>query len=294
MSTSARLRVADAALIRMDDRSHAAIAAEYGVSRQAISAIKAGRSHRAKTRIYPLDAERSIQRGEIVEMGKHRLMCGDCTNPDDVAALMPDGPPRLLLADPPYSSGAFQEAARTQTHSKGTKGPQWRMTGDMRSTRGFQHLVRSALSLAVPEVAYVFTDWRMWSYLWDAVEQVGLSVRSMIVWDKLYPGQGHGWRSQHELILAASIRSNALPRGGVGNVLRVKRERNEWSQTQKPQELLRRLLEMRPRSCESVYDPFVGGGSTILAAERAGLTFYGMEIDPLQTMLAIERWRTRG
>lgn len=52
-------------------------------------------------------------------------------------------------------------------------------------------------------VAYIFTDWRMWVYLFDIVESSGLGVKNMIVWNKKSPGMGVGWRTQHELVMFA-------------------------------------------------------------------------------------------
>ena len=232
--TSRKLTMADAAVIREDGRSHAKIAKDYGVSRQAISAIKAGLTYNTKARVYPVDSKRPMRRGEIAYLGKHTLMCGDATDPDDVAALMPSGAAPLMLTDPPYSSGGFQTAAQITVYSKGTMSESREMAGDMRSSRGYQILIRNVLELSRPVLACIFTDWRMRVYLWDAVESGGLSARSMIVWDKQYPNMGVGWRNQHELIMVAYGRPGVLPKGGyTGNVIRAARERNIWSQTQK-------------------------------------------------------------
>ena len=74
-----------------------------------------------------------------------------------------------------------------------------KIANDILSTRGYIKLLTAAFEGITPLFAYVFTDWRMWIYLYDIIEKSGFGVRSMIVWDKETPGMGVGWRSQHEL-----------------------------------------------------------------------------------------------
>ena len=76
-----------------------------------------------------------------------------------------------------------------------------KIANDILSTRGYQNLIRGALTDIPCLYAYIFTDWRMWVYLFDLVEAAGFGIKSEIVWDKGTPGMGVGWRSQHELIL---------------------------------------------------------------------------------------------
>ena len=85
-------------------------------------------------------------------------------------------------------------------------------------------------------VVYMFTDWRMWVNLFDVVESCGYGVRSMIVWNKEFPGLGVGWRSQHELIMCAT-RENGLWKKHMraqGNVITLKRDPNLEHPTMKP------------------------------------------------------------
>lgn len=157
----------------------------------------------------PEEDQTITQRGDLWILGNHRLVCGDSTNEADRALLLDGAEPQILLMDPPYCSGGFQESGRS-TGSIGTKrydanGKEIKVTiaNDTLSTRGYQQLMRSILKQFTGTVVYCFTDWRMWLYLYDVMEESGFGVKNMIVWNKKTPGMGMGWRTQHELIMFA-------------------------------------------------------------------------------------------
>lgn len=191
-----------------------------------------------------------------------------------------------VVTDPPYSSGGWQEAGKG-AGSIGVRG-EARIAADNLSTRGYVRLIRRVL-LAVPEAveAYLFTDWRMWTTTGDALEDGGFRVRSMIVWDKQAPGLGAGWRSQHELI--AYGRRNNVPPGSpsAGNVLRYSRTGNVDHPTQKPVDLLQRLISIS--TAATVLDPFMGSGTTGVACASLGRRFIGIELDPVHYETACRR-----
>ena len=151
----------------------------------------------------PAPAAPVTQYGDLWILGRHRVLCGDCTRPEDRALLLDGNKPEILLTDPPYCSGGSKESQKSTgsigTERKNGKAP--KIANDILSTRGYQNLIRGALTDIPCLYAYIFTDWRMWVYLFDLVEAAGFGVKSEIVWDKGTPGMGVGWRSQHELIL---------------------------------------------------------------------------------------------
>jgi len=226
----------------------------------------------------------AVERGQVLELGRHRLSCGDATSSADVAQLLGGVEPDLILTDPPYCSGGYQEADRQQGTWRGTK-----MTGpvdiinDRLSTRGYTALLSTALCVVEVPHLYLFSDWRMWSTAFDLVEAAAYSVRGMIVWNKKAAGMGVVWRAQHELILWGTRGRPRLDRkyAGAGNVLEASRTGNNWHPTEKPVDLLEQLLSNSPFCGNlTVYDPFLGSGSTLLAAERLGWTCYGLELTP--------------
>lgn len=243
--------------------------------------------------VLPPPEEPVSKLGDVWILGRHRLMCGNSTNTKDREELLAGAEPELMLTDPPYCSGGHQESGKSTgsigTVRKGqTDAP--KIANDILSTRGYIKLLTAAFEGITPLFAYVFTDWRMWIYLYDIIEKSGFGVRSMIVWDKETPGMGVGWRSQHELCLFGS-RGKAKFDGhkGYGNVLRCSRSGNELHPTQKPVELMEMILDNMD-FVKTVYDPFGGSGTTLAAAEKTGHTAYLMELTPGYTDVIVKRY----
>ena len=226
------------------------------------------------------------QRGDLWILGHHRVVCGDATNEHDRELLLDGAKPEILLTDPPYCSGGFQESGKV-TGSIGSKQQDGKggtiqptISSDNLSTRGYQVLMKAVLGAVDVKVAYIFTDWRMWVYLFDLVEGSGLGVRNMIVWNKKSPGMGNGWRAQHELVMFAHrTKPKWDNHKGYGNVLEATRSGNELHPTQKPVEILEKLLD-NTEWAEGVLDTFGGSGTTLIAAESAGQPSFIMEMEP--------------
>jgi len=225
--------------------------------------------------------------------GRHRVMCGNCTVPADRDKLLDGAAPQILLTDPPYCSGGFQETGKS-TGSIGTMradgGPLPKIANDILSTRGYQNLIAKALADIPCQFAYIFTDWRMWVYLFDLVEGAGFGIKSMIVWNKKTPGMGVGWRSQHELVCFGNRGKVKFDNHkGYGNVIECSRSGNELHPTQKPEEVFEILLD-NMEWAQGVYDPFGGSGTTLTAAEAKGQQAYIMELTPHYTDVIVKRW----
>ena len=234
------------------------------------------------------------ERGQVWEIGRHRLMCGDSTVSEDTAALFDGMVPDAVVTDPPYCSGGFQESGKS-AGSVGTDAEHVHIKNDRLSTRGYTALLKSAFNQCDAPYLYAFTDWRMWVYLFDIAESSGFGVRSMIVWDKGTPGMGRGWRSQHELILWGCKKQPPFDKhaSGLGNVLSVPRTGNALHTTEKPVDIIAALLKNCP-FIRSAYDPFIGSGTTMAAAEQLNRTCYGMEMDPGYCGVVLERMSDTG
>jgi DNA modification methylase len=232
----------------------------------------------------------SIKRGDCFALGRHRLLCGDCTVVDEVARLLDGATADCCATDPPYCSGGFQETGKA-AGSVGRIAVHKQIVNDRLSTRGYQALLKQAFTNSGAPYLFAFTDWRMWIWLFDIVESCGYGVRSMIVWDKGTPGMGRGWRSQHELIMWGAKDTPPFDKhaSSSGNVLNDKRTGNIHHTTEKPVGLMTALLANVPFA-ERVIDPFCGSGTTLIACERLGRIGYAAELDPSYCQVTIDRW----
>lgn len=130
----------------------------------------------------------------------------------------------------------------------------------------------------------------MFINLFDTMESSGFGVRNMIVWNKGSAGMGVGWRSQHELCIMASRSAQKFnPHKAQGNVITCNRTGNVNHPTEKPVELIAKIIDVTD-FCEEIYDPFSGSGTTLIACEQLGRTCYAMELEPQYVDVIIERW----
>lgn len=206
-------------------------------------------------------------------IGNATLYLGD--QRDVLEAIAAECMGAVIITDPPYSSGGYQDAGKSSGSIGSTTGRT--IAGDTYSTRGYLRLIRGMLQATHAAECYLFTDWRMWTYTFDCVEDGGFRVRSMIVWNKGHGAMGVKWRSQHELICWGA-RGTFDPGWGMGNVLTVPRTRNNFHPTEKPVELVGFLVKMSP-PVAPILDPFMGSGTTGVAALKCGRQFIGIEID---------------
>lgn len=218
-------------------------------------------------------------RKEVI--GNATLYLGDCLE------ILPEvGKVDVVITDPPYSSGGFQEAGK----SGGSIGTRTEDTiwMDNLSSRGYSRLiVRTMKSIRTADEFYMFTDWKMWQASCDCLEDAGIRVRNMLVWDKQQMGMGMPWRNQHELICYGRRRNSARLTGAAGNVLKSGRSGNENHPTEKPTALIEQILKNATDGV--VLDPFAGSGSIGVACMSAGRAFVGIEIEPKYFQIACER-----
>ena len=232
------------------------------------------------------EIQTDIKLGDLFEIGPHRLLCGDSTSEADVSRLMNGRKADIIYTDPPYSSGGYQESGKS-SGSIGARG-QKKIATDNLSTRGYISLMDKVLAnLSGAHTCFIFCDWKMWVYNQDIAEAKGYRVRNMLVWDKMQMGMGMPFRNQHELCLFGSKLAGKIGDGKTPNVLKHARDREAEHATPKPISLILEMLNQIEG--DFLVDPFLGGGSTMVAAQQCGRTCYGLELDPKYCQVIVNR-----
>ncbi len=258
--------------------------------RRSVGAALPGRTHpdaipasRPPARVAP---------GERWSLGEHRLLCGDATSGEDVERLLRGERPDVCVTDPPYGVD-YDPAWRERAAEQGRLAYAARRTGGVRGDDRADW--REAFELYPGDVLYAWHAGIRGAEVQTGIEAAGFEVRSQIIWAKphLPIGRGHyHWR--HEPCFYAVRRGRSAQWAGG------RKQSTLWEMaldpaagthgTQKPVEAMERPI--RNHGARIVYDPFVGSGTTFIAAERAGVRCLGIDIDPAWCDLALLRWES--
>jgi len=244
--------------------------------------------------------------GDLWQVGDHRLLCGDATNPADVARLLAGARPRLLVTDPPYgvsldltwrdrASGSADSAAR-RSRSAGHRNTE--LAGDTRVDWSEAFALVPSLS-----VGYVWHAGVHAAVVAAGLERIGFEIVSQVIWDKGAFTLGRAWYHWgHEPCWVVRTKRARLPFRGPRDQTTIWRAPspkmpNAGSTepvldhpTQKPLLLFETPIRNHLKPGEAVYDPFVGSGTCLIAAERCGMRAFAMELDPLYVEVALRRW----
>ena len=222
-------------------------------------------------------------------VGDAKLFCADSHEVlDDIESF------DMILTDPPYSSGARRDADRSVRGGMLRTDPDW-FSHDTMTTWGFTWFLRSILAKARGRLApgghvYVFTDWRQTPNVYAILEASGYRVNHCLVWRKSHFGMGSHWRNQHENIVFASLgKAATMLNRGMSTVLDAAgiSSSKRRHPTEKPVDLLSQIVRAVPG--DVVFDPFMGSGSTGVAALQEGRRFIGCEIDEGYFKIAVDR-----
>ena len=247
--------------------------------------------------------------GDLWQLGDHRLLCGNALEQESHSALLGSSQAAAVFTDPPYNvkiDGHVCGAGDTK-HREFAMG-----AGEMDAAQFTQFLTsflaQVGLSVNAGAVLFVCMDWRHMGELLDAGRANQLDFLNLCVWVKTNGGMGSLYRSRHELVFvfrkggAAHLNNVQLGRHGRNrtntwhypgtNAFGGKRGNGrELHPTVKPVAMVAdAMLDVTKRG-DIVLDPFIGSGTTILAAERTGRRGYGIELDPLYVDTAILRWQ---
>lgn len=257
----------------------------------------------------PIDTTRPAvsRHGDVWKLEDHLLVCGDALDETIYRQFPAEQKIQLVCTDPPYN-------VKIDGHVSGNgkiKHREFSMASGEMSDTEFTSFLNRALGnacgvLADGGCAYVFMDWRHDHELQAAARQIGLTQINLAVWDKGVGGMGSLYRSQHELAFiyrkGDTLHRNNVQLGKFGRnrtnvwhypsaiMSRQGREALQDHPTPKPVAMIADILRDVTRTGDTVLDCFLGGGATLMAAERTKRRCIGIEYDPRYADACIRRW----
>jgi site-specific DNA-methyltransferase (adenine-specific) len=234
------------------------------------------------------------------------LIVGDCTDPATVARLMQGERADAVVTDPPYSSGGFTRGDRTASVDKKDSGKNTEdrplFSGDNRDQRSWVSWFERWVALWAAEcrnsAAMAFwTDWRQLPATTDAVQGGGVVWRGIAVWDKTTSARPmyNRFRAQAEYLVWGSLGDMPFNKGGdaLPGVFMQSVDNAKEHITQKPVNVVEWTLSIVEQS-GLVADPFLGSGTTLIAAHRTGRRCYGAEIECRYADVILRRAEAEG
>lgn len=247
--------------------------------------------------------------GDIWQMGKHRLVCGDARDPDVIAQLMNNQCAHMMFTDPPYNVKIDGNVCGLGS----IKHKEFAFASGEMDAAEFtlfltQSLGASAKYLKNGSIAFVCMDWRHMRELQDAGEAVFDELKNLVVWNKTNGGMGAFYRSKHELIFVfkkgnsshtnsfglgetGRYRTNVWDYAGISSVGAKRDEELKMHPTVKPVAMIADAIKDCSRRGEIILDCFAGSGSTLIAAEKAGRTAMLAEYDAGYCDTIVKRWQ---
>ena len=226
--------------------------------------------------------ESIVKRGDIWQLGEHRVMCGDSTSSDDVAKLMNGEKADMVFTDPPYGV-SYQSNMRTKSQKFDV----------LENDDTFITEWINNLPLYSNGFVFVWTSWKVLKQWIEFCEGIG-DLSNIIVWDKGGGGIGDlkkTFLTDYEVALVYHRGAEIIGKR-LGSVWSVGKDSasSYLHPTQKPVELAVMAIENILQRNKIVLDLFLGSGSTLIAAEKLNRKCYGMELDEKYCDVIIERW----
>jgi DNA modification methylase len=257
----------------------------------------------------PIDetAEARSKIGEIYELGQHRLICGDSTDPEVYKALLGKEKADMIFTDPPYN---------VNYHSRGEKlknDELEKIKNDNMTPEEFKAFIDGAFSGMITCIKeggslYICSGWSSYPQFLDSMLKNGFRHSGVIIWVKNVPSMGwNDYRYKHEWIAKAK---KPDPKTAESIIYGWKvgthsffgdNEYDVWEMprkatarylhpTEKPDWLCMRALRNSTKRNDIVLDPFAGSGSTMTAAEKVGRRAFMIELDPKFCDVIRDRW----
>ncbi|MCW5680007.1 MAG: site-specific DNA-methyltransferase [Xanthobacteraceae bacterium] len=263
----------------------------------------------AEDRLFEISNSVITQPNDLWSCGRHKLLCGDAREAEAYKRILGSDKAALVITDPPYNvqiKGNVSGLGRHQ-HAEFAMA-----SGEMTSTE-FSSFLSAAIEKLIAysedgSVHFIFMDWRHIQEMMLVGQQHYSKLLNLCVWCKTNAGMGSFYRSQHELVFAwhagnaayrnnielgrhGRSRSNVWTYAGVNTFKKDRDQELSMHPTVKPIALIADAIKDCSVRDSIILDPFVGSGTTLIAAEQTGRIACGIEIDPRYVDVAIRRWQ---
>ena len=246
--------------------------------------------------------------GDLWKLGPHLLLCGSALEEASYAKLLGEQRAQMVFTDPPYN-------VMTDGHVCGLGSvhhPDFQMAAGEMSESEFTRFLATFMGLATRysddgAIHQICMDWRHVAEVLAAAGDL-YEYKNLCVWNKTNAGMGTFYRSKHELVFVFKVgtashinnfglgekgryRTNVWDYAGVNTFKRGRMDELRTHPTVKPLPLVIDALKDCSNRRGVVLDPFVGSGTTLLAAEKTGRIGRAIELDPYYVDAAIGRWQ---
>lgn len=245
----------------------------------------------------------NVERGQIWQLGEHRLMCGDSTNKGDVEKLMAGEKADMVFTDPPYGVSYTDKNEFLNGIGKPITcvNP---IEGDHQTVEQMYELWCKVFNMMCDHTTekasyYVCSPQggELMMMMMQAIDQSPFSLKHMIIWNKNNHVLGRcDYNYKYEPILYGWKKKGTHKFYGRGQCKTSvwnfnKPKKNDLHPTMKPVELCEEAILNSSQSNNGVLELFCGSGSTLIACEKTNRKCYGMEIDPHYCSVIIDRWQ---
>jgi DNA modification methylase len=252
----------------------------------------------------PDEIHTDIVLGDLIEIGEHRLLCGDSTDSDQVAKLMNGEKADMVFTDPPYNIdfqgtlGCTTKDGKIVKMKDGYSTPNSEydsIKNDKKTEAEFYDFISSIISIIKLNTIggwYICFSSSTINELLNPLVDLGLKWKSIIIWNKNQSPLGGGhFRKKYEPIVYGYFKNKFYGKEySEDDVWDFQRTlKNDLHPTMKPIPLCEKAIGYSSRKEDIVLDLFLGSGSTMVASHQLKRKCYGMELDPKYCQVIIDR-----
>jgi len=247
--------------------------------------------------------------GDVWQLGRHRLLCGDARDTVSYTALLGNQPVDLVFTDPPYNVPIDGHVCG----SGAVKHREFAMAAGEMSAAAFTAFLHQSLGAMADvcrdgAIAFVCMDWRHMGELLAAGQQVFDELKNLCVWNKTNGGMGSFYRSKHELVFVWKVgsaphvnsfgladtgryRTNVWDYAGISSLSASRGDELAMHPTVEPVALVADAIRDCSKRGDIILDGFGGSGSTLIAAEKTGRAARLIEYDSGYCDVIVQGWQ---